>query len=109
VQICVAFRHRHFRCSCYYHDRSAPTRVGSFYKKNCIVIETYGFISKDKIAWECDNGGQLWTTSAEAGYTDNPTVGNSFCAAGFDTLNTIFIISLLIDIACQVSAFTNLC
>ena len=45
----------------------------------------------------------------EAGYTDNPTVGNSFCAAGFDTLNIIFIISLLIDIACQVSAFTNTC
>ncbi|KAH8835643.1 hypothetical protein DL96DRAFT_1575041 [Flagelloscypha sp. PMI_526] len=89
------------------------TRVCKFVWPFVIVISAVRAIimivqlqrGKDKIAWECDNGGQLWTTSAEAGYTDNPTVGNSFCAAGFDTLNTIFIISLLIDIACQLYMF----
>jgi hypothetical protein len=89
------------------------TRVGRTLWPFVIVICTIRAIlmivqlqrGKDKIAWECENGGQLWTASAEAGYTENPTVGIGFCSAGFSTLNTIFIISLLIDITCQLYMF----
>lgn len=89
------------------------TRVGKFLWPFVIVLSTIRAIimivqlnrGKDKIAWQCEHGGQLWTESAEAGYTESPSVGVGFCSAGFDTLNTIFIVALLIDIACQVYMF----
>ncbi|KAI0308090.1 hypothetical protein B0F90DRAFT_1680079 [Multifurca ochricompacta] len=55
---------------------------------------------KEKIAWECANGGQLWTTSAAAGYgSGNAPPG--FCTAGFSSLNTVFIVCLLADLVFQ--------
>jgi len=55
---------------------------------------------KEKIQWECANGGQLWTTSAAAGYgTGNAP--SAFCTAGFASLNTAFIVSLLADLVFQ--------
>jgi len=56
---------------------------------------------KDKIAWECSNGGQLWTASAAAGVTASGSLPSGFCATGFSSLNTAFILSLLVDIVCQ--------
>jgi len=56
---------------------------------------------KDRIQWECDNGGQLWTSSA----SEDTTTGNlpaGFCVAGFGSLNTAFIIGLLVDLVCQI-------
>ncbi|KAH9044617.1 hypothetical protein EDB85DRAFT_2070747 [Lactarius pseudohatsudake] len=55
---------------------------------------------KDKIVWECANGGQLWTTSATAGYGSG-NIPPGFCTAGFSSLNTLFIVGLLADIVCQ--------
>jgi len=58
------------------------------------------------IAWECDNGGQLWssanstTTATTAG-----TVPSSFCSLGFTSLLTVFIIALLVDIVFQIYMF----
>lgn len=60
---------------------------------------------KDKIAWECDNGGQLWTESTEAGYQSRAAFPSGFCASGFASLNIAFIFSLLIDIVCQLYMF----
>jgi len=55
---------------------------------------------KENIQWECANGGQLWTTSAASGYgTGNAP--SAFCTAGFASLNTAFIFSLLADLVFQ--------
>jgi len=55
---------------------------------------------KEKIQWECANGGQLWTTSAAVGYgTGNAP--SAFCTAGFASLNGAFIVSLLADLVFQ--------
>jgi hypothetical protein len=59
---------------------------------------------KDKIAWECDNGGQLWPDSA-ATTTTTSTIPSSFCTSGFSSLNTAFIASLVIDLVCQIYMF----
>jgi len=56
---------------------------------------------KDKIAWECNNGGQLWTAPGAAVVTSSGSLPSGFCATGFSSLNTAFIVSLLVDIACQ--------
>lgn len=58
---------------------------------------------KDKIIWECDHGGQVWSSNAEYGAKTSFPAG--FCAAGFDSLYTAFIISLLVDIAFQMYMF----
>ncbi|PPQ76489.1 hypothetical protein CVT24_011074 [Panaeolus cyanescens] len=56
---------------------------------------------KEKIMWECNNGGQLWTDSAAAGITNNGTLPSGFCAMGFSSLNIAFIVSLLVDLVFQ--------
>lgn len=56
---------------------------------------------KEKIVWECANGGQLWTTSAAAGYGSG-NIPSSFCTAGFASLNTAFIVGMLADLMFQV-------
>ncbi|KAI0001746.1 hypothetical protein BJV77DRAFT_12185 [Russula vinacea] len=56
---------------------------------------------KDNIEWECANGGQLWTTSAAAGYGSG-NVPSVFCTAGFSSLYTAFIVCLLADLVFQV-------
>ncbi len=58
---------------------------------------------KDKIQWECQNGGVLWTDSAAAGYGGNVSIPNGFCGSGFSSLNAAFIVSLLVDLGFQVS------
>jgi hypothetical protein len=57
---------------------------------------------QSNIEWECDNGGQLWTASADAGYATGSSFPSAFCTTGFSSLNTAFIFGLLIDIVCQV-------
>jgi len=59
---------------------------------------------KEKIEWECANGGQLWTTSATAGYATG-NIPPAFCTTGFSSLYTVFVVCLLADIACQVYMF----
>ncbi|KAH9982761.1 hypothetical protein BGW80DRAFT_1264862 [Lactifluus volemus] len=56
---------------------------------------------KEKIAWECANGGQLWVPSVTAGYGSG-NAPSAFCTAGFASLNTAFILSLLVDLVLQV-------
>ncbi|KAH8094612.1 hypothetical protein BXZ70DRAFT_1001340 [Cristinia sonorae] len=58
---------------------------------------------KDKIQWECDNGGQLWSETAVANSTG--TIPSGFCATGFASLNVAFIISLLVDLGFQMYMF----
>jgi len=57
---------------------------------------------KEKIAWECENGGQLWTESVAAGYETNASFPGGFCSTGFSSLNAAFIISLMIDLGFQI-------
>lgn len=63
------------------------------------------FYSKDKIQWECDNGGVLWTDSAAAGYGGSTSFPSGFCSTGFSNLNAAFIVALLVDLGFQVSNF----
>jgi hypothetical protein len=57
---------------------------------------------KDNIAWECENGGQLWTASVTAGYDNGTSFPSGFCVSGFSSLYTAMIISLLADLGFQV-------
>jgi len=57
---------------------------------------------KDKIQWECDNGGQLWTDSVAAGIANSSTIPSGFCATGFSSLNVAFIAGLCIDLVFQI-------
>jgi len=59
---------------------------------------------KDNIAWECANGGQVWSSNAQ--YTSTTTTFPAgFCTSGFSSLNTAFIISLLVDLVFQIYMF----
>ncbi|KAG6842393.1 hypothetical protein C0991_007523 [Blastosporella zonata] len=57
---------------------------------------------QDKIAWECANGGQVWTDTASTTVTASGSLPAAFCTTGFSSLNIAFIISLLVDIVCQI-------
>jgi len=59
---------------------------------------------QDKVAWECDNGGQLWPASAVTTPTTS-TIPSAVCTSGFSSLNTAFIASLVIDLVCQMYMF----
>ncbi|KAM6498617.1 hypothetical protein JOM56_006565, partial [Amanita muscaria] len=56
---------------------------------------------KDNIIWECNNGGQLYSASVAAGYQTSTAFPSQFCASGFASLNTAWIIALLVDLAFQ--------
>jgi len=60
---------------------------------------------KDKIIWECENGGQLWGESAEAGYGNSSSFPNAVCGPGWNSLFTAFIVCLLVDLGFQMYAF----
>jgi len=57
---------------------------------------------KSNILWECQNGGQLWGSTPETVTTlgTGTPIPSGVCA-GFSSLLTAFIVSLLIDIGCQ--------
>ena len=57
---------------------------------------------KDNIAWECQNGGQLWPASVTAGYDNGSSFPSAFCVATFPSIYTAFVISLLADLGFQV-------
>jgi hypothetical protein len=60
---------------------------------------------KDKIIWECNHGGQIWSQNAQYAAKSSFPVG--FCTAGFDSLNVAFIIGLLVDLVFQVRSHTD--
>lgn len=59
-----------------------------------------------KIIWECNNGGQLWGESVEAGYgPGDKSMPSGMCSAGFHSLYLAFVFSMLLDFAFQVYAY----
>jgi len=60
---------------------------------------------RNNIVWECENGGELWPGSAESGYGNSASFPGGFCAPGWSTLYTIWIVSLIFDIAAQMYMF----
>jgi hypothetical protein len=56
---------------------------------------------RDKIIWECQNGGQLWGTTEENGYNSTVKFPSGICAPGHHRLLTAFIVCLLIDLGFQ--------
>jgi len=85
------------------------TRVCKFLWPFVIVISAVRAIimivrlqqGKDKIKWECDNGGQLWPGHSDAARNTVNSIPSGFCASGFSSLNAAFIGSLLIDLVFQ--------
>ena len=73
---------------------------------DCVAL-TYSPCShdrKDKIIWECNHGGQIWSSNAD--YAAKASFPVGFCTAGFSSLYTAFIVSLLVDLAFQVRSRT---
>jgi len=88
------------------------TRVCKFLWPFVIIISAVRAIimivelqrGKDKITWECDNGGQVWYSNADYA-TTGKTLPAGFCTAGAASLNTVFIICLLVDLVFQIYMF----
>ncbi|KAG8684785.1 hypothetical protein FRC09_015145 [Ceratobasidium sp. 395] len=59
---------------------------------------------QDKIAWECQNGGQVWGTDPEA-TASAVAMPNAICNGAFGSLFTAFIIGILIDLGLQLYMF----
>jgi hypothetical protein len=105
LQVCLAHP-----CNCLddpsnLDDLAALSRVCPPYDRDCgqgiTELTKVLSCSRDKIVWECENGGQLW------GNTANTTLGtghlpSAICAPGWQSLFTAFIVSLLVDVGCQV-------
>lgn len=89
------------------------TRVGKFLWPFIIVISCIRAIlmivqlnrGKDKIEWECNNGGTLWTADYSTENTSTVSFPAGFCATGFSSLNTAFIIGLAVDLVFQIYMF----
>ena len=64
---------------------------------------TSGLFRKDKIAWECNNGGQLWPGSVVPGVTPPAPLPGTFCTTGFSSLYSAFFVGVLVDLVCQAS------
>jgi hypothetical protein len=63
---------------------------------------------KDHIVWECQNGGQLYSSNATTISTEADTSASfpaGFCAAGFSSIYAVFIICLLADLVFQLYMF----
>jgi len=58
---------------------------------------------KDNIIWECNNGGQIWSSNAQ--YAAKATFPVGFCTAGFSSLYSAFVVSLLVDLVFQMYMF----
>ncbi|KAJ3922044.1 hypothetical protein F5877DRAFT_34649, partial [Lentinula edodes] len=89
------------------------TRVCKFLWPFIIVISAVRAIlmivelnrGQDHIIWECQNGGQLYSSNATTISTtsdDSTTFPAGFCAAGFSSIYVVFIVSLLVDLVFQI-------
>jgi len=62
-----------------------------------MIVELYRY--HWQIVWECENGGQLYGSIAEAGAT---TLPSTLCNPGWQSTFTIFIVALLVDLVFQI-------
>jgi len=106
LQISLAVCHCHLRSSRYSDDRTTTegVRHQTIYGL-CPLMSSPPADRKDKIVWECNHGGQIWSENAEYAAKSSFPVG--FCSAGFNSLNVAFIIGLLIDLVFQVRGSRN--
>jgi len=115
VSLPMAVYHHHLWCSCNLHDLGTSSRVclipvlsqpSSCSDRIRCVPRLPSYLNRqDKIIWECQNGGQLWGASEEAGYGTTAKFPEGICAPGWQSLFTAFIISLLVDLAFQMYMF----
>jgi len=64
-----------------------------------MIVQLYR--DQSNIVWECENGGQLWGSSAEAGDPSSTTMPSALCTPGWHAIFVTFIVSLLIDLVFQ--------
>ncbi|KAG9125543.1 hypothetical protein FRC07_007195 [Ceratobasidium sp. 392] len=60
---------------------------------------------QDKIAWECENGGQVWGSNPEVSSVNTVAMPNAICNTAFGSLFTAFIVGILIDLGLQLYMF----
>lgn len=66
-----------------------------------MIVQLYR--GRDKIIWECENGGQVWGSEPEA--TSSSSMPGGLCGAGWSSLFTVFIVALLVDLVFQIYMF----
>src|SRR5258706_10880547 len=91
----VAIRHHRFCDTGHFHDMAVVSWVCKVSFLSLAVDLTVA-TSKDKIIWECENGGQLWGESAEACYGNSSSFPNPVCGPGWHRLFSAFILCLLV-------------
>jgi len=65
-----------------------------------MIVQLYRY--QWDIVWECENGGLLWGSVAETGDPATTTMPSSICAPGWQSLFTIFIVALGVDLVFQI-------
>ena len=80
-----------------------PRRVIEHHRN---IFLTFDLFRKDNIAWECNNGGQLWPGNVQPGVTSPGPLPATFCTTGFTSLYSAFFVGILVDLVCQVSLFS---
>lgn len=119
-KIPLALRDRYFRYPSNCHNSGAPTRVSSSSFSFLLALSSplligftllHRFVAclqlppsgrKDSLAWECNNGGQLWPANLAAVGPTTTTIPSIFCTTAFASINVAFIIALVVDLFCQV-------
>jgi len=67
----------------------------------CIIMLLELQRGQDNILWECENGGQLWSSSAAAGYGNGSSLPGGFCTAGYSSIYAAFVGGLIVDLVFQ--------
>jgi hypothetical protein len=104
LQIPVAIYHRDLRRPRDLDDLGIEQRVSSLLYTAVSCSPHACRCSQEKTIWECQNGGQLWGDSANAGYANTASFPDGVCAPGFQSLYTAFIVSLLVDLAFHINS-----
>lgn len=66
-----------------------------------IVMAVLLYENEGNIDWECENGGQLWGSAAETTDPSTSTLPSTICDPGFQTLFTLIVVGLLVDLVFQ--------
>lgn len=100
----LALHHCYLRPPRDLHDLGTQSRVRPRAGAAVRFAHFLCLFRQDKIIWECQNGGQLWSGSVTAGYGNTASFPDGVCAPGFHSLYTAFIVALLVDLGFQVWA-----
>jgi hypothetical protein len=99
--ILMAVSYCYMRHPRHHNDPPAPRRVSTNANLRRKVSSNVIY-RQEKIVWECDNGGALWTDDPIVRADTTVAFPSGFCAAGYPSIYTAFIVSLIVDLVFQV-------